>query len=131
MRLLRWTAAIFVLAIASVGAQAPAGGGQRAGGPPPPAMTLTTTSFTDGGVIPPKYTQAGDQISPALTWTNAPPGLRIKRAVHQSLGVPLVDMTPDLKPSLYLEADPVHLDVAGSQMVADKLFETLTDLVSH
>ena len=55
-------------------AQAPAGGGgQRAGGPPPAAMTLTTTAFPDGGVIPPKYTQAGDQISPALVWTNAPP----------------------------------------------------------
>ena len=73
MRLLRWTAAIFVLSIAMLGAQAPAGGGQRAGGPPQPAMTLTSTSFPDGGVIPPKYTQAGDQISPQLTWTNAPP----------------------------------------------------------
>ncbi|MBI3491231.1 MAG: YbhB/YbcL family Raf kinase inhibitor-like protein [Acidobacteria bacterium] len=37
-------------------------------------MTLTTTAFPDGGVIPPKYTQAGDQTSPALTWTNTPPG---------------------------------------------------------
>ena len=74
MRLLRWTTVIFVLALASSGAQAPAGGGgQRAGGPPAPAMTLTSTSFPDGGVIPPKYTQAGDQISPQLTWTNAPP----------------------------------------------------------
>src|SRR5262245_45288173 len=73
MRLLRWTAAIFVLALATAGAQAPAGGGQRAGGPPAPAMTLTSTSFPDGAVIPPKYTQAGDQISPQLTWTNAPP----------------------------------------------------------
>jgi len=36
-------------------------------------MTLKTTAFTDGGQIPAKYTQAGEQISPALTWTNAPP----------------------------------------------------------
>ena len=40
----------------------------------PPAMELTTTAFPDGGVIPPKYTQAGDQVSPALKWLNVPPG---------------------------------------------------------
>jgi hypothetical protein len=48
----------------------PAGGGQ----PPRPAMTLTTTAFPDGGQIPAKYTQAGEQVSPALTWRNVPPG---------------------------------------------------------
>ena len=63
---------VAALGVAAAAGQAPAGG-QRAGGPPPPAMTLTTTAFPDGGVIPPKYTQAGDQISPALVWTNAPP----------------------------------------------------------
>jgi Raf kinase inhibitor-like YbhB/YbcL family protein len=36
-------------------------------------MTLTTTAFPDGGQIPARYTQAGEQVSPALTWTNAPP----------------------------------------------------------
>ncbi|MFO1185287.1 MAG: YbhB/YbcL family Raf kinase inhibitor-like protein [Bauldia sp.] len=48
--------------------------------PPPPAMVLTSTSFPDGGQIPVKYTQAGPGVaagegtSPALNWTNAPPG---------------------------------------------------------
>jgi hypothetical protein len=37
-------------------------------------MTLTSTAFPDGGPIPAKYTQAGDQISPELTWANAPAG---------------------------------------------------------
>ena len=45
-------------------------GGQRGGGGP--AMTLTTEAWPDGGQIPAKYTQAGEQVSPALTWTNAP-----------------------------------------------------------
>ena len=49
------------------------GGGQRAGGAPAPAMTLSTTAWPDGDPIPVKYTQAGEQVSPALTWTNAPP----------------------------------------------------------
>ena len=35
-------------------------------------MVLTSPAFPDGGIIPAKYTQAGDQISPALAWTNAP-----------------------------------------------------------
>ena len=35
-------------------------------------MTLSTTAFADGAVIPNKHTQAGDQVSPALTWSGAP-----------------------------------------------------------
>jgi Raf kinase inhibitor-like YbhB/YbcL family protein len=64
-------------AIARTPARARASGGQRgAGAQPPagPAMTLSTSAFQDGGQIPAKYTQAGDQMSPALTWTNAPSG---------------------------------------------------------
>jgi Raf kinase inhibitor-like YbhB/YbcL family protein len=42
--------------------------------PPRPAMTLTTPAWPDGDPIPVKYTQAGEQVSPALNWTNTPPG---------------------------------------------------------
>ena len=41
--------------------------------PPRAAMTLTTNGWADGDPIPVKYTQAGEQISPELEWTNAPP----------------------------------------------------------
>jgi Raf kinase inhibitor-like YbhB/YbcL family protein len=51
-------------------AQAPAAGAA----PPRPAMTLTTPAFPDGDPIPARYTQAGEQISPKLDWTNTPPG---------------------------------------------------------
>lgn len=65
---------ILFTSIAPTAAQDPAGrGGQRGAGGGMPAMTLTTTAFADGAQIPAKYTQAGDQISPALAWTNAPP----------------------------------------------------------
>jgi Raf kinase inhibitor-like YbhB/YbcL family protein len=37
-------------------------------------MTLTTTAWADGTAIPPKYTQAGEQVSPPLKWTNVPAG---------------------------------------------------------
>ena len=43
--------------------------------PPPPPMGLTSTSFTDGGVIPDKYSQVNPSpVSPELSWTNAPAG---------------------------------------------------------
>ena len=71
MRRLHWllTLAIGVSMVMAARAQQPA-----AGGPPPQPMTLTTTAFPDGAQIPAKYTQAGEQVSPALTWTNTPAG---------------------------------------------------------
>jgi hypothetical protein len=47
-------------------------GGKKGPGAPP--MRLTTSAFADGTVIPDKYTQAGQSVSPELTWTNTPPG---------------------------------------------------------
>jgi len=42
----------------------------------PAPMILTTSAWPDGGQIPAKHTQAGDQISPAFKWTNVPAGTR-------------------------------------------------------
>jgi Raf kinase inhibitor-like YbhB/YbcL family protein len=70
------------------GAQPPAGGqpaqpGQRGGGGggggrgrgPIQVMTLSTTGWTDGGMIPARYTQAGGEMSPPLSWSGAPDGV--------------------------------------------------------
>lgn len=74
--------ALSVFAIAASAQDAAKGGAKgmpadpaaKKKGPAAPAMTLTSTAFADGAIIPDKYTQAGAQISPALTWTNAPAG---------------------------------------------------------
>jgi Raf kinase inhibitor-like YbhB/YbcL family protein len=84
MRSVMIFAMMLAVPVASTTAQAPA---TQRGGPPQaapgagaprgaggPAMTLTTTAWPDGGQIPAKYTQAGDQTSPALVWANAPAG---------------------------------------------------------
>ena len=43
--------------------------------PPSPPMGLTSTSFSDGGVIPDKYSQVNAApVSPELSWTNVPAG---------------------------------------------------------
>lgn len=58
--------------------------------------------------------------------------LRAKALVHHTMGVPLVDVTPEIMPkaeSLYLEADPVHFNVTGNQIIARKLFETVAKML--
>jgi Raf kinase inhibitor-like YbhB/YbcL family protein len=49
-----------------------AGGGQ--GGTAPPPLIMTISAFADGSDIPAKFTQAGNQTSPAITWTSTPAG---------------------------------------------------------
>ena len=89
--------AIGILGLAGVAqAQTPAA-------PPAPAFTLTTTAFADGTPIPDKYTQAGDQVSPALNWTNVPAGT-------QSFVVSVRD--PDVARNKTIE-DQVHWLVWG------------------
>jgi lysophospholipase L1-like esterase len=60
--------------------------------------------------------------------------LRAKKRVAAKFGVPLVDLTPELKPegkSLYLDADTVHLNVRGNVIVANKLYPVLTNIVTQ
>jgi Raf kinase inhibitor-like YbhB/YbcL family protein len=91
MRMVRLTAALVIALTATAfhaAPQAQRGGGQRGGGdgegrgagaPAGPQggaapMRLNSNSFIDGGLIPLKYTQAGEQASPQLAWANAPMG---------------------------------------------------------
>ena len=56
----------------------PPPGPQRGGGRGRGAvqvMTLSTTAWADGAQIPVKHTQAGEEMSPALTWSGAPDGV--------------------------------------------------------
>jgi lysophospholipase L1-like esterase len=67
-----------------------------------------------------------------LTATNASNVLLAKQQVSRQLGVPLVDLTAGLRPrgkDLYLEADPVHLNAPGNDIIARLLLETVSKLV--
>src|SRR5882757_10515218 len=48
------------------------GGGGRGG---VQVMTLASGAWPDGGHIPERYTQVGDQDSPPFTWSNVPDGI--------------------------------------------------------
>jgi lysophospholipase L1-like esterase len=66
-----------------------------------------------------------------LAATNAPTSLRVKRGIHERLQMPLLDLTPDLRAGgdeLYLEADPVHLNARGNEIVGRRLFEAVNEL---
>lgn len=59
--------------------------------------------------------------------------IKAKMLVTQRLGVPLVDMTAEMKlegKNLFLEGDEAHLNVSGNRLVAQRLFTVLKDLVA-
>ncbi len=62
-----------------------------------PPMALTTPAWPDGAQIPIRFTQAGDQTSPELQWTNAPAGT-------QSFVINMLD--PDVSVQRGTEAQP-------------------------
>jgi lysophospholipase L1-like esterase len=58
--------------------------------------------------------------------------LPAKRSVAQKLNIPLVDPSAEIKEkvgSLYLEADPVHLNAEGNEIVARQLSDALLTLL--
>jgi Raf kinase inhibitor-like YbhB/YbcL family protein len=77
MRIMKSTLVLIVMLAVGVVAQAPPPaqrppqpGGQRRA--PIQVMSLTSTAWADGGQIPKKDTQAGEQVSPPLAWSNVP-----------------------------------------------------------
>jgi Raf kinase inhibitor-like YbhB/YbcL family protein len=54
------------------------------------AMSLTSSSFSDGGEIPQQYGKKVDNVSPQLSWSDAPPETR-------SFALALVDTHPIAK----------------------------------
>jgi Raf kinase inhibitor-like YbhB/YbcL family protein len=61
------------IAITALAATAAAQGGAPSTTRPTP-MVLTISGWADGGLIPVRFTQAGEQVSPELKWTNVPTG---------------------------------------------------------
>lgn len=65
---------IFALILMATVAMRPAHELKAQNAPGAKPMVMSISAFADGTDIPVKYTQAGDQTSPAISWMNTPPG---------------------------------------------------------
>jgi len=74
---------------AAPGAQPPGRGG-RGGRGAVQVMTLTTSAWPEGGQVPAKYSQMGQEASPPFTWSNVPDGIQsfvlIFHDIDQAIG---------------------------------------------
>jgi hypothetical protein len=53
-------------------------------------IQLSSTAFDQGGAIPTKHTGEGEDVSPALSWNNAPDGTRAFAVICHDPDAPLV-----------------------------------------
>src|SRR6476469_3241902 len=102
------TAAAVALAglVSGAAAQTPA----APAAPRPAPMVLTISGWADGAQIPLKFTQAGEQVSPELRWTNVPAGT-------QAFVVNMLD--PDVSVQKTTETQPhwIVWNIPGSATV--------------
>ena len=59
-------------------------------------MTLSSTAWPDGGRIPAKHTQVGDEASPPLAWSNVPEGIVSFVLIVHDVDVAIGNGTDDL-----------------------------------
>jgi Raf kinase inhibitor-like YbhB/YbcL family protein len=60
------------------------------------AMTLASEAWPDGGQIPAAHSQAGDEASPPLTWSNVPDGTTSFVLIVHDLDAPVSPGNDDL-----------------------------------
>jgi Raf kinase inhibitor-like YbhB/YbcL family protein len=58
-------------------------------------MTLSTTAWIDGALMPIKYTQAGEEVSPPLSWSEPPAGTQAFVLVVHDVDAVNADATTD------------------------------------
>lgn len=83
-------------------------------------MQLTSTAFESGERIPDRHTCEGDDVSPALNWTNAPEGTQEFALICHDPDAPLI------KPATY---GFVHWVLYGIPGIASGLPEGIADYV--
>lgn len=75
---------------------APAAEAQRGRGFSLPPLLMETDAFPDGGIVPLRYTGAGDNVQPGFTFSNAPEGTVSYALIMHDLDVALGGNTDDI-----------------------------------
>ena len=61
-----------------------------------PPLLMETSAFPDGGIVPVRYTGAGDNVQPAFTFSNAPEGTVSYALILHDLDVAIGGNTGDV-----------------------------------
>jgi len=93
----KFSAALTLLALTIGGAalaqQGPPAGGPPAGGPPRGfslvPLLIESKAFPDGGIVPPKYSNAGGNVQPDFKISNAPPNVQSYAIILHDIDVAL------------------------------------------
>jgi Raf kinase inhibitor-like YbhB/YbcL family protein len=120
--------------VAATAQPQPPPAGQRGAQPPPPGgrgggrgrgaiqvMTLTSPAFADGARMPAKYTQAGEEASPALTWSGAPEGVASFVLVMHDIDTAIAPGTDDLLHWMLWNIPPTATSLAEHVPMASQL----------
>jgi Raf kinase inhibitor-like YbhB/YbcL family protein len=97
----RWFSLVVIL-IAACGCRS-SDSNQAAQGETPMAIQLSSKAFTNGGTIPVKYTCDGENVSPDLSWSGTPQGVKSLALIADDPDAPagtwvhwvLYDLPPD------------------------------------
>ncbi|MFW6189999.1 MAG: YbhB/YbcL family Raf kinase inhibitor-like protein [Planctomycetota bacterium] len=89
----KWILAVAVLIVAVVLWRCQRGGHAPARPEEGPQLTLTCPIFSEGEIIPARYTAEGRNISPPLLWHDAPEGTRTFAIIMQDPDAPVGTFT--------------------------------------
>ena len=78
------------------GGQGRAGGGGRGGGFALAPLLMETDAFPDGGIVPPKYVSAGENVLPGFKISNAPAGTVSYALIFHDIDVALKNTADDV-----------------------------------
>ena len=94
-------------------------------------LQLTCTAFQAGGLIPPKYTCDGENVSPPLSWKSIPPEAQTLAIIMDDPDAPngtwvhwVIFNIPVFEPGLRRMSLPtivLHLEQSKGRMISKKL----------
>ncbi len=93
----------------------------------PMNLQVTSTAFADGHTIPAKYTCDGADVSPVLTWTNAPAGTKSFALIADDPDAPAGTWVHWVVYDLPAGADSLPENVAKSQYIAGNACQGMND----